>query len=194
LDQHATPVDRERLLTLCAGTLDTVPDWHNVENIQSFVSEADERSKRLTFVHDGNSDSRAFRNKHFIRFIELQTVFLSDETNFPANIMDLRGNYRISFPTAATGFRFNIVDGATGGNGATVLYLGTQSPVEAKSFYQRLRTAWGKRDGRMREELVRRLVVAYQDAQGSVRVEYPPLASITDDSESPESISSTEHL
>jgi hypothetical protein len=194
LDDHATPVDRERLLTLCAGTLNTAPDWHNVENIQSFVSEADERSKRLTFVHDENLDSRAFRNEHFVRFIELQTIFLSDQANFPPNIIDLRGNYKISFPTDATQFRCNVVDGTTGENGATVVYLGTQPASEAKLFYQRLRSGWGKRYGRMREELVRRLVVAYKDAQGIVRAEHPPLGSITDDSESPESISRTEHL
>jgi hypothetical protein len=192
LDQNATPADRERLLTLCAGTLDTVPDWHSVENIQSFISEADERSKRLTFVHDGSVDSRNFRNDHLTRFIGLQTVVLANPANFPPNIEDLRGNFIIAYPVAATQFRFNLLNRQNNQNGATVIFLGVIPRSEAKEFYQRLRTGWGKKDGKMREELVRRIVVAYLGADGTLRMEYPVLGSYTDDSEIPSSISNGE--
>ena len=162
------------------------------ENIQSFISEADERSKRLTFVHDGSVDSRNFRNDHLTRFIGLQTVVLANPANFPPNIEDLRGNFSIAYPVAATQFRFNLLNRQNNQNGATVIFLGVIPRSEAKEFYQRLRTGWGKKDGKMREELVRRIVVAYLGADGTLRMEYPVLGSYTDDSEIPSSISNGE--
>jgi predicted amidohydrolase len=192
LVENATPVDRERLLTLSAGTLDPVPDWHSVERMQSFICEADERSKRLTFVQDTCPATRDFRNDHIVRFIELQTRVLANEATFPPNIVDLRGNYSIVCPAAATRFRFNLLNRQNNQNGATVIFLGVKPRSEAKEFYQRLRRGWGERDGKMREELVRRIVVAYLDADGTLRMEHPGLGSFTDDSETPSSISSAE--
>ena len=192
LAEHSTPVDRERLLTLSAGTLDPVPDWHSVEKMESFICEADERSKRLTFVQEASPASRDFRSNHIDRFIRLQTHVLSDEANFPPNIIDLRGNFRIACPAAATQFRFNLLNRQNNQNGATVIFLGVKPRSEAKEFYQRLRRGWGERNGKMREELTRRIVVAYLDADGTMRVEHPGLGSFTDDSEMPSSISSAE--
>lgn len=120
LDHQATPADRERLLTLSAGTLETVQDWHAAEKIESFISEPDERSKRLTFVHELSLASRNFRSDHLTRFINLQNIVLANGGNFPPNIVDLQGNYRMVFPDAATQFRFNVVNGTTGRSGATV--------------------------------------------------------------------------
>jgi hypothetical protein len=73
-----------------------------------------------------------------------------------------------------------------------VIFLGVKPRSEAKEFYQRLRRGWGERDGKMREELTRRIVVAYSDPDGTLRMEHPVLGSFTDDSEMPSSISSAE--
>jgi hypothetical protein len=192
LAEHLTPVDRERLLMLSAGTLDPVPDWHSVVRMQSFICEADERCKRLTFVQEESQASRDFRNDHIVRFIGLQTRVLANEANFPPNILDLRGNFSIACPAAATQFRFNLLNRQNNQNGATVIFLGVKPRSEAKEFYQRLRRGWGERDGKMREELTRRIVVAYSDTDGTLRMEHPVLGSFTDDSEMPSSISSAE--
>lgn len=41
-----TSVDRERLFTLSAGKLRPLPNWHAVREVDSFLAESDERSKR----------------------------------------------------------------------------------------------------------------------------------------------------
>jgi hypothetical protein len=61
-EELLSPIHVERLLALTAGMFLPVPDWHDVGNMPSFQAEADERTKRLTFVHEQDLASHDFRN------------------------------------------------------------------------------------------------------------------------------------
>jgi hypothetical protein len=188
VSEDNAPVDRERLLTLSAGTLEASPDWHKIEKLRCFIAETDERSKRLTFVHECALASIDYRNDHLVKFIKLQTLFLERDDRYPPPIEDLRGNYQITIPHETNGFRFNVVNRQTGKNGATAIFLGTQPRSKAREFFDLLCKAWAGHDDRFKEELVRRIVVAYEEVDGSVNSMHSGKPQITDSSEPPASI------
>lgn len=189
LDELGAPVERERLLSLSAGTLEHSSDWYKVEKLKSFISEADERTKRLTFVHDCATASIEFRNEHLTRFIRLQTAFLERPNLYPPTIADLRDKLRIVFPRMDTNFRYNVTHSEIEKLGATVIFLGSQARAVAREFFDSLCRAWGGKDDRFCEELTRRIVVAFEDvATGTIQAHHSAAPRVTDASEAPSSI------
>jgi hypothetical protein len=167
-----TSVDRERLFTLSAGKLQPLLDWHAVREIDSFVAESDERSKRITFTHEDGTPSRTFRHSYLERYIELQTSILTKPENFPDAIGDLSGNCKLQPPNASSDFRFNLI-GLTGDpQGATAIYIGSESREAALQLKDNLMHTWG-------QEHTRRLVIWYkeQDKFGHTSM---PTPGITD--------------
>jgi hypothetical protein len=146
------------LFTLSAGELQPLHDWHTVRKIDSFVAGDDERSKRLTFTHEQGSSSKDFRHRYLERYIELQTSILTKPENFPDSIGDLRGNYKLQPPNASNEFRFNLV-GLTGSpQGATAIYIGSESRETALQLKDNLMRTW-------RQEHTRRLVIWYKEQE-----------------------------
>lgn len=187
LDLDFNSVDRERMLTLSAGTLKPVSKWYEVDKMKSYAAEADERTKRLTFVHEQDEDSRDFRNDHITRFIRLQSI-LSNPENFPKTILDLRGQYRLIPPRESDDFRFNVINRSTNDGGATMMFVGAKPPDEVCELRDRLSLVWGQRPDMLIEERSRRLVIWYEHPVGVLACEHQPLPEITDDSEIPTSI------
>jgi hypothetical protein len=174
-----TAVDRERLLTLSAGKLRRARDWHTVRNMESFTTEADERSKRLTFTHEQAKASDDFRREYLRRYIKLQMNVLAKPANFPPTIQDLVGDWTLHPPRDTSQFRFNLVSQTGRVQGATAIFLGLESPDVARRLLDDLLRAWDK------PEETRRLVVWYEEAPNTVRFLHPQLFSITDGIEPP---------
>jgi hypothetical protein len=185
-------IERERLLTLSAGRFEPALDWYRVEKMDSFIAEADERSKRLTFVHEQNNASVEFRYDHLTRYKKLHDVILPNPANFPSSIEGLKNNWQLQPPAKSNQFRFNLVGRSGNIPGATVLFVG-QRPVD---YVRRLRDkfvkAWRNEDNERGEEKIRRLVIWYEDTAGAIKSEAQPLATFTDDPELPTSITKPE--
>jgi len=179
-DPHTT-VDRERLLTLSAGKLQPARDWQEVQNMDSFTSGSDERSKRLTFTHEQTPACDEFRRLHLARYIKLQMSVLANPAYFPPTIQDLVGDWRLQPPSSASGFRFNLVSRSGRVQGATGIFVGLASPDFVRRLMDDLLRAWNK------PEETRRLVIWYETAN-AIRYLHPPLFSITDAGELPASI------
>jgi hypothetical protein len=179
-DPHTT-VDRERLLTLSAGKLRPARDWHEVGHMDSFTTYPDERSKRLTFTHEQAQASDDFRRQHLARYIKLQMSVLPNPAHFPPPIQDLIGDWRLQPPSAASGFRFNLISRSGRVQGATVMFLGLVSDDFVQRLMDDLLRAWDK------PEEMRRLVIWYE-SPNAIRCLHPPLFSITDGIELPASI------
>jgi hypothetical protein len=184
----SSPVHVERLLALSSGKLLPVPNWHDVRNLPSFEAEADERTKRLTFVHEQDAASNEFRNICLTRYIRLVSEVLGKPSSYPDCIADLSGSFRVVAPQIGNGFRQNIESTSPGSTGATAVFLGAQADGDARAFYDRLRLAWGQEEDRLRQEYSRRLVVWYERPAGGLQSLHQPLATITDDAEVPASI------
>jgi hypothetical protein len=183
-------IDRERLLMLAAGNLpDLRPElkWHQVHNLDSFRSERDERTKRLTFTHEQAPDSATYRQQHLGRFIILQMVILADPANFPRSLHDLRGDWQLRPPRSDDGFRFNLYSRSGLKQGATAIFLGLVPIENVRRLRNDIARAWEK------PEYIRRLVIWYQ-VQNSFHSVESSTPTITDDSELPDSYArSTPH-
>lgn len=155
-----TAVDRERLFTLSSGKLKPSIDWHKVREIESFIAWGDERSKRLTFPHEGSQSSRDFRKSYLERYFELQTSILTTPQYFPSTIQDLIGTWKLQPPSESDKFCYNLVDQAGQFAKATAIFIGSDSRAVALNLKNNLISAWG-------EEHTRRLVVWYKD-QGTI--------------------------
>jgi hypothetical protein len=174
-----TPIDRERLLTLSSGKLLPRVDWHRLDLLPSFMAASDERSQRLTFTHEPVAESREFRAAHLERFVKLQMYVLTDISNWPHSIADLRDEWRLEPPTAATNFRHNLVSASGNAPGATVMYLALESPAAAAELRDSLISAWGA-------EHTRRLVI-WHEAHNAIQTLTPPVPTIGDDDDHPAS-------
>jgi hypothetical protein len=181
-----TMLNRERLLTLSAGKLRRTRDWHHVRNMDSFTAETDERSKRLTFTHEQAPDSNNFRHNHLARYITLQMNVLTDPTNFPPTIQDLRNNWRLHPPGTEDDFRFNLVSQNGQTQGATAIFVDLEPPDFVHQLKNDLIRTWGKIE-------TRRLVIWYR-YQNTIRCMHPAPPSITDDLELPASIAGSANL
>jgi hypothetical protein len=179
-DAPHTAVGRERLLTLTAGKLARKSDWHKVRNMDSFMTEADARARRLTFTHEQVQASDEFRREHLRRYIKLQTTVLADPNNFPETIQDLRGDWQMQTPRESNGFRFNLASASGNSSGATAIFVGLEPPDRVQQLMDDLVRAWGKIE-------TRRLAIWYE-FQNSIRCMCLPLPSIVEDSEPPASI------
>ena len=175
-----TSVDRERLLTLSAGKLEPTKDWHEVNNLRSFGAEQDERTKRLTFVHEQSAASIDFRREHLARYITLQKRIISDPKHYPPNIEDLKADCELTPPSQANEFRFNLRSKTGAVQGATAIFLDQQPPDEVENLKDKFVSKWGK-------EKTRRLAIWYRHEEG-ITCSYTPLGSISDDDEHPASI------
>lgn len=175
-----TVLDRERLLTLTAGKMRKIKEWHEVRNMDSFTTEHDERSKRLTFTHEQANASKDFRQEHLSRYVTLQMDILQIASNFPETIHDLRGDWRLQ-PPRADDFRFNLVcAGGQQKQGAIAIYVGVAPPETVKQLKDELIRAWGRVE-------TRRLVIWYS-YENIFQNEHTPLPLVTDDQEPPASI------
>ncbi len=179
-------IDRERLLTMSAGKLTSGRNWHQIEVMESFKTESDERSKRLTFTHEQTSRSRDFRLEHLARYTKLQTAILSEPLHFPRTIEDLKGDCGLRPPRPIDNFRYNLFSTSGLKASATVIYLGLVPPSTANQLCDNLMRDWGKED-------TRRLVVWYE-FQNATQCKHAPLPSITDDLEPPASIANALRL
>jgi hypothetical protein len=175
-----TSVARERLLTLSAGRFRPARDWHVVRKIPSFVAEADERTKRLTFTHEAAAESQEFRHSHIEAFIKLQKTILSNPANFPPTIQDLSTNWRLHPPQAEHDFRFNLRPDTGASQGATAIFVGMKPPDVVEKLMDDFTLAWGKVE-------TRRLVIWYE-IHNAIRYFHAPVPTITDDLEPPASI------
>jgi hypothetical protein len=172
-------VDRERLLTLSAGSLKASKDWHEVRKMPSYTAESDEHTKRLTFTHEEAPISIQFRQEHLARYIKLQTTILANPQNLPETVKDLSGDWDLVSPREADKFRFNLVSRSGHGHGATAIFVGFVPPHRARELADALIEAWGQLE-------TRRLVVWYE-TQSSFGCVHPELPSIVDDSDTPTS-------
>lgn len=188
LDGGFNVVDRERLLTLSAGKLEPCLDWHRIEKLNSFIAESDERSKRLTFVHEQHTDSVEFRNEHLSRFNTLLNVILPNPALFPENIVDLAGNWGLQPPQASNEFRYNLVYKSRKVHGATVVFVGQRPLSDARKLRDKFVEAWKNRNNERGEEKTFRLVVWYQDVAGNILHVPQSSPTIFGDSELPTSI------
>lgn len=178
-----TVVDRERLLTLSAGRFAPASDWHKVEKLNSFIAETDERSKRLTFVHEPSNDSVEFRTEHLSRYSRLQNFILPNAANFPPSILDLRENWQLRPPQENSAFRFNLEGVSAGIQGATAVFVGHRPLSDVRELWDKFDKAWRNKENERGEEKSRRLVIWYEDAGGNIGHQSQPLATITDDPE-----------
>lgn len=183
LDTAFSHLDRERLFALSAGGFKPHKEWYKVEVLPSFVSEADERCKRLTFTHEQVDASRRFRDMLLTRYSRLQAAVISSEANFPENIQDLKNDCVLRPPIQPDEFRYNLRDSASTLAPATGIFLGQAAPNEARKMFDNVVREWER-------EKTRRLVVWYERANGQIAYLNSPLPSISDDSESPGSIAS----
>lgn len=180
-----TVVDRERLFMLSSGNIqisDEAQGWHHTTNLHSFQAGLDEHSKRLTFTQEAARASVDYRHEHLGRFIELQTAILSSAANFPSNIQDLAGAYRMVPPRGDTGYRFNLENTNGEMASATVVFLGTVPAGYAASVYDKIVRLWGGKGK------ARRLVVWYREGNGTLRAVVPPPPTVNDDDEPTTSI------
>ncbi len=188
VDGALSSLDVERLLALTCGQIKASADWHVVTNMSSYTAETDERTKRVTFVHDQYGDSQRFRELCLESLAGLLSRILVSPELFPDCISDLIDNYRLIAPRPADGFRHNIIPRSPDGAGATAIFLGHQRREAALALHDGLCTAWGEERSQLREERTRRLVVWYETSSGAIDSVHPPAPSIADDSEPPSSI------
>jgi hypothetical protein len=140
-----TPLARERLLLFSSGKLSKIDHksgWHHVPHLDSTETEADERSKRLTFTHEKSALSHAYRNEILGRFLRLQLNILTDPGHFPKVIEDLRGDVQLEPPSSANKFRRNLVSQSGSKATAIGIFLGPVSPAEALTLRDEIVTAW----------------------------------------------------
>jgi len=149
--------------------------------MDSFTAGPDERSKRLTFTHEQARASDDFRREHLARYIKLQMSVLPNPALFPPTIQDLIDDWSLQPPSAASGFRFNLISRSGRVQGATVMFLGLVSADFVQRLMDDLLRAWDK------PEETRRLVIWYE-SPNAIRSLHPPLFSITDGIELPASI------
>lgn len=191
-DTTHNAVDRERLLMLTCGNLPVLaPEkkWHQVDNLDSFRAERDERCKRLTFTHEMAVDSVNYRQKHLEYFITLQSEILANPENFPPILRDLRDNYQLrpprhddwlpQPPRSHHGFRYNLVSRSGQNQGATVIFIGLVPFADVRQLRDNIVRAWGIAQ-------TRRLVIWYKVPNGYRYLEPPP-PTHNDDEELPDS-------
>jgi hypothetical protein len=133
------PVEIERLLALCAGTVAANDSWYAARHIDSFQVRLDEVVNRLTFTHD--KDGADFRHKRLDAAAQLRNL-LDTVGSWPAQVASLSPAATLK----ASANHFNIEDG--NGRPALVAYLGeSPSPREVEhksaSLVNLLRRAGG---------------------------------------------------
>ncbi len=182
LDGAYSHLDRERLLALSAGGLKPRKDWYKVERLPSFTSERDERCKRLTFTHEQVDLSKSFRERHLGRYSKLQKAIIPNATFFPANIQDMRGDCELRPPIEAEEFRCNLRSATEALAPATGIFLSVCAEADARQMFDSVVREWGR-------EKTRRLVVWFERPNGQIAPVSARLPTISDDTESPGSIS-----
>ena len=178
----SSPVHAERLLALSSGKLLPVPNWHDVRNLPSFEAEADERTKRLTFVHEQDAASNEFRNICLTRYIRLVSEVLGKPSSYPVCIADLSGSFRVVAPQIGNGFRQNIESTSPGSAGATAVFLGAQADGDANGILRPPPISLGAGRGSPSARVFAAPGCLVR-MSGGLQSLYQPLATITDDAE-----------
>jgi hypothetical protein len=111
----SNPFSVERVLALCAGKIETGPDWHVLKNLDSCSIDASEVVRRLTACQD--SEANQFRVARLRRCRRLHTIL---QSSLPPALSDLEHGFELSWDPASP--HQNVV--SSDGQRATVIYLG----------------------------------------------------------------------
>ncbi|MDD5135688.1 MAG: hypothetical protein PHP01_09820 [Phycisphaerae bacterium] len=126
---EASPVSTERLLALCTGNTICVENWHNLQQLDSFVIDSSEVIRRLTFCMDKDPCVIDFKNQRLRRLKRLWTI-LKDGTKLPKALDDLNSGFKLDWTVAFP--HQNVISDQ--GQRATVMYMGedvSKEQVEA---------------------------------------------------------------
>jgi hypothetical protein len=102
-----SPIDTERLITLCTGEIDG-ENWHSVKKMKFFKIEDNENIKRITFTHHPDQGIRLQRKGYLRRCAILDNVIIKNGANIPDNISDLKDNCTIKYRPNGYENRYNL--------------------------------------------------------------------------------------
>jgi hypothetical protein len=114
------PLGAERVLALCAGTIDHGIDWHNVCRLDSCIIDASEVIHRLTFCQDKRAQN--FRNARLRRCGRLWDIITTDH-RLPPSLADFKEGVQLSWNIEHP--HQNAISAK--GKHATVIYMGEES-------------------------------------------------------------------
>jgi len=137
-----SPIEVERVLALSAGKIEHGDDWHDVRRLDSFVIDASEVIRRITFCQDTDTHACEFRVARLKRCGRLWDILTTDD-RLPPALADIKDGFRLEWSLASP--HQNAISAK--GQRATVIYMGEESSAAqieetAKTVAENLRRAF----------------------------------------------------
>jgi len=165
-DDTLAYVDIERLLLLTNAKV-ALPakgaaiEWAEVSNLESFQMEADEFSRRFTYLHENKLDVNRWKSETYLSFLVVDGLIANPATFQAARFEDFRTACRIqlTLPTQ------NII-GSKGTLG-TLAYIGVATLEIARKSLETLVKATDPRS-----QAQKLIIIAYTKSDGNIDYEY----------------------
>ncbi len=156
----ANPLAAERVLALCAGKISFRENWHSVCEVDSFVIDATEVIRRITFCQDIDESASEFRIARLKRCGSLWDILKKDDYLPPA-LADFKEGFKLEWIDNSP--HQNAISAK--GQRATVIYMGEESndsqvEATAKRVAEYLHR-WSK-DQNERRSVLQRIAVWYR--------------------------------
>ncbi|HEX05088.1 MAG TPA: hypothetical protein ENH10_08045 [Bacteroidetes bacterium] len=119
---NANPFAAERVLALCAGKIGVGDTWHTVRKLDSFVIDASEVIRRITFCQDTDESACEFRVARLKRCGYLWDI-LTAGVCLPPALADFKDGFSLEWIDNSP--HQNAI--STNGQRATVIYMGEES-------------------------------------------------------------------
>lgn len=158
---ETNPLDAERVLALSAGKIESGPNWHALNKLDSCCVDASEVVRRMTVCQD--PDGQQFRSQRFRMLGRLYAILTG---TLPASIADLAVGFGIEWSSASP--HQNVT--SHNGKRATSIYVSdSRSAEEASNIEQMTSDYLGQTftDPDQIVEARQRLHVWYRNAEGN---------------------------
>ncbi|MBI4931836.1 MAG: hypothetical protein HY841_13825 [Bacteroidetes bacterium] len=123
-DSNVCFVDKERLINLCNGKIDSIGSkWHLIINLYSFEEDENWIIKRATFIEDEEGESERLNQLKAIEYLNTHLINRGDD--FPPILNTFKGKLidEVKFEATPT-YLHNLICGI---DKATVAYIGEKS-------------------------------------------------------------------
>lgn len=180
LDSTINFIDKERLINLSLGKVTTKKDdkgWQKIDKLETFLVDANEIIKRLTYVYDERSLNDRIQYLEIIDEINMR--ILTDQDLFPDSLSSFKNKCsEVMFFVKGSGYdyKYNLVTDDNERK-ATIAYIGRNTKASALKIYNKLRDLF-EEDNQSRKLVV----VWYKEGKSNIiNISETKPPNVTDD-------------
>jgi len=133
ISQAVNYINVERIVALSAGNIEFVKEWYMPSHLKTMQIKDDEINNRITFTQDPANEQKEKREQLLLKYATLKNIILKNPANTNSRLQTAELKYDAC--NSPDDYLTNL-HSVSDGNKGTGIYLGLQTPANAKAVWE----------------------------------------------------------